>query len=420
MRNDDLKMRPRPVLVPSARRRGLIAFTALIMLSILVVVTLAASEEMGLEAKAAQNRNAVRQAYLSAYTGIDYGLYLSRMVPGWRTLLSAGDFMVNYTVGRGTVTVTADDPGGGAITNDPIGVVRLTAQAKCDLAKRTVTILSQPPPGPALRYAICSLSDKDLNIRDGVSIYGDIRTGGNVIADPDVSLAGNIYTAPGMDVDAHLIDGDTQLIRTEGAVASPPVDFAWYQSVAQELTLPFTGGAYVIENTRITPDENPFGFAHAQGLYYFDAGGNEVHITDSYVIGSLIFANVSRVTIKGGYYHKTHLKQYPALLCDADIWVEIGRNLEEIPTGVDFNGDGDTRDRFVSQIRGVIYSSGEVRGFQNGSDPGPFYIAGAVIADEVLISGPGFHVSYDPELAETAVAGFQGAGLVMIKGSMQD
>jgi len=418
MRNDELKMRP-PSASASARRRGLIAFTALIMLSVLVVVTLAASQEMALEAKAAQNCNAVRQAYLCAYTGIDYCLYLSRMFPDWRALLSTGDFMVNYPVGEGTVTVTADDPGGGPITADPLGVVRLTARAQCGLAKRTVTVLCQPPPGPAVRYALCCLSDMDLNIREGVSVYGDIRTGGKVLADPDVSLAGNIYTAPAMAVDDYLIDEDTRVIRTEGTPPSPPVDFTWYQSVARELTLPSAGGNYIIQNTRITPDENPFGFAQAQGLYYFDARGKEVHITDSYVIGTLIFANASRVKIEGGYYHKTHLKQYPALLCDAEIRVEIHRNLEEIPTGVDFNGDGDTRDRFVSQIRGVIYSSRKVDGFQNGLGPGPFYIAGAVIAEELTISGPGFHVSYDPELARKAVAGFQGPGLVMIKGSMQ-
>jgi len=426
MRNEGYGMRPNTRFCPSSfilrhsRRRGVIAFAALVMLSVLVVVTLAASEEMALEARAAQNRNAVRQAYLCAYTGIDYCLYLSRLAPNWRSALGAGGWLFNYPVGGGMVAVSADDPGDGLITGNPLDIVRLTVQATCGRAKRTLTILTQPPPGEALRYALCSLSNKDFWLGEGICVYGDIRTTGKVKADSGVSLAGNIYTLPGQTVQSTLLDGDTQVIRTELPVEAPPVDFAWYQGAAQSLILPNDGPNYAMTNARLTPDDNPFGFADPEGLYCVDAGGSEVRITDSYVVGTLVIVNATKVKIAGGYYHTTHLKQYPALLCDGAIEIRISRNLEEAPIAVDFNDDGDTADRFVSQIRGVIYSSKKITGFQTDDDPGPFYISGAVIADELDIWGRSFHVSYDTDLAETAVAGFQGEGLVLVGGSMED
>ena len=403
-----------------AGRRGIIAITALVMLSVLVVVALAASEEMVLEAKAAQNRNAIRQAYLCAYTGIDYCLYLSGVYSDWRTRLGSGDWIANHAVGGGTVTVSASDPDDGVVAGDPIGVVQLTASATKDLAKRTLTTLAQPPPGMALKYALCSLSNTDLQLRGGVHVYGDIRTTGKVRADADVSLAGNIYTAPGQDVDAVLEDADTQVIRTGLAVDAPPVDFAWYRSVAREIFLPVEAKHYALRNARLTPTNNPFGLAHPQGLYFVDAGGKEVRIYDSYLIGSLIITNSPRLKIRGGYYHKTYLKQYPALLCSGDIFIEINQNLQESVVGVDFNGDADMKDLFVSQIHGVVYSSGMITGLQYGVDPGPFYFRGAMVASRLIIAGSAFHVSYDPELAETPVAGFQGPGLVLLEGSMQD
>ena len=390
------------------------------MLSVLVVVTLAAMEEMALETRAAQNRNAVRQAYMCAHTGIDYCLYLSRQSAAWRTAFGNGDWLSDYDAGGGAVTVSVLDPGGGAISSDPADPVRMTATATCGPAKRTVSALAQPPPGLALKYVLCSMSSTDLWLKAGVRVYGDLRTTGKVDGDTNVSLAGNIYTAPGKDVDDFLVDADTRLIETSRTVPAPTVDFTWYKSIAQRLTLPTEGGEYVIYDARLTPDYNPFGFTSEQGLYWFDAGGAEVHMENACVIGTLIITNAKKTRIRKGYYHTTYAAKYPALLSDSDIAVEIEYNLDENGRSVDFNGDGDTNDFMVSQIRGVIYSTKKVIGMQRGTAPGPFYFSGAVVANEVIMIGPAFHIAYDPQLAETPVAGFQGPGLELIPGSIED
>jgi len=404
----------------SRSRRGIIAFTALVMLSVLVVVALSAMEEMALEARAARNRNDVRQAYLCAYTGIDYCLYLAGQSSTWRTGFGNGDWLSGYDVGSGAVTVSVLDPDGGAISSDPADPVQLTAAATCGLAKRTVEALAQPPPGLALKYVLCSMSSADLQLKAGVRVYGDLRTTGKVLGDSDVSLAGNIYTAPGQYINPFLIDADTRLIETSLTVPAPTVDFAWYNSIAQRLTPPRDGGNYVITDARLTPDYNPFGFTSPQGLYWLDAGGGEVHIENAYVIGTLIIINANKTRVRKGYYHTTYATKYPALLSDSDIEVEVEHNLDENGRSVDFNGDGDTNDFLVSRIRGVIYSTKKVKGMQRETSPGPFYFSGAVIADQLEISGVGFHVAYDPQLAETPVAGFQAPGLELIAGSIED
>jgi len=419
--NDNERHIQRITLRPLKRSDGIIAFTALVMLSVMVVVALAASEEMTLESKAAQNRNSIRQAYQAAYSGIDYCLYLSTLYADWRTRYGGGNWIANYTVGTGKVTVSAADPTDGSIAGNPIHTVAFTAASSSGLAKRSLTARGTPPPGQTLRYVLCSLTNADMELRQGVSVYGDVRTRGNINADSNVSLAGNIYTATGAAVTASLVDADTQVIRTDRALATPPVSLSWFQSAAKELSLPSSFGHYLIDKALLTPTNNPFGLTQPDGLYYFDAHGFEVWIGDSYINATLIIANSSRVLIRHGCYLKTFSSQYPALLSTGDIAFEIERNLKESIADVDFNGNGNKTDTFVSQICGVIYSATKVTGFQKNSDPGPFYVRGAVVSNEIRITtGASFYVYYDPGLAETAVAGFQGPGLVLSAGSLRE
>jgi len=405
----------------SSLQRGVIAFTALVMLSVLAVVTLAASEEVMLEAKAAQNRAAIRQAYLAAYTGTDYCLYLTTLYPDWRARFGNGTWTTCYPVGTGTVSVAAADPADAQVNGDPLGLVRFTATSSCGLAKRTVIAQGQPVPGQAARYVLCALSTNDLELRQGVQVYGDVRTRGKVVADANVALAGNVYTANGRDVTASLIDANTQVIRTERVVPTPPVDLAWYRSVAQELTLPNVSGRYEINNTLLTPTRNPFGLTQAQGLYYVNGRGAEVWVGNCSIVGTLIIENATRVLVRVACVHRPFAKCYPALISTGDVTVEIERYLKEQSSSVDFNGDTDTTDTFVSRIDGLIYSGGTFIGFQRNTDPGPFYFNGAVIANAIRITtGQSFHVSYDRDLGTTAVAGFQAPNLALTQGSLSE
>lgn len=403
------------------RTRGIIAFAALVMLSVLATVALSASEEMVLEVKAAQNRNSIRQAYQAAYTGLDYCLYLTTLYADWRTRLGNGNWITSFAVGSGTVTVTASDPVDAQVSGDPLGTVQFSAAGACGAARRTITAQGKPQPGQAVRYVLCSLSNTDLELRQGVHVYGDIRTKGAVAADATVDPVGNIYTAAGKTVSATLIDADTQVVRTEKVVPNPPIDFTWYRGVCAELTLPAVGGHYEINRVALTPTSNPFGLANANGLYYVDGRGAEVWISDSYILGSLIVQNSTAVRVKLGCYHKAYRKYYPAIASSGAIIYEIERALKESVANVDFNGDGDTRDSFVSQVNGLIYSAGKVTGFQINADPGPFYIWGAVVANEVKITtGQSFHVYYDRDLATIAVAGFEAPGLALVAGSLKE
>ncbi|HUW32006.1 MAG TPA: hypothetical protein VM223_10370 [Planctomycetota bacterium] len=415
--------RPRHVRLAAApsARRGVIAFTALVMLSVLAIVTLAASEEMMLEAKAARNRNAIRQAYLAAYTGIDYCLYLTALYPDWRTRCGSGDWIANYAVGSGKVTVAAADPDDGQVSGDPLGVIQFTASSACGLAKRIVTAQGRPVPGQAIKYVLCALSANDLELRQGVSVYGDIRTRGKVVADSNVALAGNIYTASGKDVTSTLLDADTQVIRTDRVVPTPPVDFAWYRSVAQELTLPLSGGHYDIDSVLLTPTNNPFGLTHSQGLYYINGRGLEVRVRNSSIVGTLIIENASQLWVRSSCVHRPFSRSYPAIVSTCNVLVEIESYLSESTAHADFNGDTDTQDTFVSRIDGLIYSAGTFTGFQINANPGPFYFSGAVIANQIRITaGQSFHVSYDRNLAAAAVAGFQAPGLALVQASLSE
>jgi len=231
-----------------------IALTAIIILSLMIIAALAGAEEMMLEAKAAVNRNDIRQAYLCAHTGIDYCLYLAGQSSTWRSSLGNGQWVKDYAVGGGTVTVTVDDPEDGSVADDPVGIVELTASASKGLARRRVIARAQPPPGEALRYALCALSGKDVKLVKGIHVYGDLRTSGNVVADANVSVVGNIYTLAGKSVDPDLPDADTSVVRTSEAVQAPPVSFNWYNSVSERVAIPLCGAKYRIENVRLAPD----------------------------------------------------------------------------------------------------------------------------------------------------------------------
>ena len=396
-------------------RRGMVALSAIIMLSLMVIVALAGHEEMTLEARAAVNRNDIRQAYQCARTGIDYCLYLAGQNTNWRSDFGNGVWVTDYAVGSGLVSVSASDPADGMIGNDPIGIVEFTAAASKGVARRTLIAQAQPPPGEALRYVLCCLTDQEMLLRDDVCVYGDIRTSGNVTLSGTVSLKGNINTLAGAAVSPDLLDGDTAVVNTSGAVQPPPVSLAWYKNIGELVQIPRDGEDYRLRNVRLASDSNPYGFMQSDGVYCFDAGGATVIVSDCYIEGTLVVTNAGKLRIQSGYHHVPGREYYPALLSDSNIEIRMSQPLRESDSNADLDGDGDKSDVFVSQIRGVIYTSARFSGFQDQTATGPFFVSGAVVAGAIEVFGGECHVSYDPHLAATPVAGFQGDGLAIMK-----
>ena len=151
--------------------------------------------------------------------------------------------------------------------------------------------------------------------------------------------------------------------------ASP--DFQFNQPVLYDRTYP--DGAYVMRNSLLTPNSNPFGERNVddEGIYVVDCSNEQVIIENSRVLGTLVLLQTRNVTIGKSMAMRNYIYNYPTLLADSDLNLSIQTEpLNESATGTNFNPiqlatltrgrgfaifDEDLDDSYPSRITGMIY-----------------------------------------------------------------
>jgi len=405
--------------LPSFKKRGMIAVTAMILFSIMVVTALSTAELAMLQVRGARNISNLQQARLAAISAIDYCLYLTTVDAAWRSSLGSGQWVADYDVGPAKVTVDAE-PVGGEIT-DPAGEVLFTAAAGAGNSKQTVSVQARPRSVEVLQYLLCGLTENKMELNGHVKLYGDVRAAGRIESDGTASLKGNIYTARPDWVQPFFYDGDTTIIAYAHPADPPPLDLAWYRTHAQEIVLPTApDNSFLLSRQMLTDTVNPYGPAHPEGLYYMQVANTHVVLEHSFITGTLVIDGAHTVTVRGGYRHRPASADYPAIITTGRITVEISDALGEAEAAQDFNADGDTDDVLMSRIDGLVYCGGRFTGFNAVGYDGEFRMHGAIVAGEIRIAdGCNCWISYDPALSDALIPGFQRSSLAVMPGSLQ-
>ena len=154
-----------------------------------------------------------------------------------------------------------------------------------------------------------------------------------------------------------------------------------------------TGHERTIEHVLLSPASNPFGETNADGIYVIDTQGSNIIICNCRIHGTLVLIdpkNGSKIGDEFALSMEPAVAHYPSLIvAGGDVEINpSGRGLVESAMGVNLNpedapfypvgSDDDIDDTFSSGIKGLIFSSHELKFQINNSIDGAIMSHGAV------------------------------------------
>ena len=410
-------------------RRGSLYLSVLGASAIVGVLALAGMRAARVHLQATTAGASQEQAQLLAKSAIELGIAQLNADPNWST-----SFMrdVPYpspaiSMAGGTFSWLLRDAGGVQPVLQGTGRV---GNAVCTLEVE----LSQPPDlecgllvgGDLTVNADCSLTCEGAP----VCTNGTFQNQGATTADVEAqSIVGVPIVGIGSDVAPQRVLPNASEI------------FEYYESVGTPITPPDVFGTTVISLDVISPNEG-IGATNSDGIYVVDTRGNNLDISSSRIVGTLVVTNLDpgmKVKIDGDINWEPAYPNYPALLVDGDVEIEIYSNgkLSESfltpsynPVGTPYQGqqDSDKNDEYPSSIAGIIYCTGnlEIDGSTH-SDRFPDLRGQVIVEGNCLLSDrmhptitydplsamdppPGFGVKADTQSATTELKSYSGSG----------
>lgn len=370
-------------------RRGS-AYVLVLFATVFVVAAAAA----GFELQRARHRDQAlraqqRQAASLARAALELAASLAAADNKFRTALpSSGPWIKDLRLGPGLVTITASDPIDGNLTSSEAHPVVLRAEATVGPARQIAQITLTPvfPPAP---FAAGS-----MHAGSTISFSSATVTAAGLISS-NANISAGTSTITGRVEAAGTVTGG--LYRTSSAGARPartlPDPKAIFDAFTPLATAIPIGNipSRTIRRTLIGPGVNPFGNDNPQGIYLIDAGGNDLTIEDSRIIGTLIIRNASTVRLRNAITQDQILPAFPALLIEGALDAQLsGATLREITFLVNFNPPGSPHngvsnllavgDQFPSAFHGWIYATGNANISGRFFCRGPLIVAGSVTA----------------------------------------
>ena len=369
--------------------------------SLLLVVVVAASMSLTLSRSRRATDAAERDEVCRAAESEIFRLAATmRESADWRTALNSGQFsarrdsLVASVFGPITVRHSFTDTDGD-LTDGETDSVELLVHAVSANAEMAIAVQLEWDPGPLDFLSHAVSAEDDIRIKSGGSLACErsVRTGDDCRIDNNCILA-----TPTLQYHDEL----TGYLRGDSIVAGqvPLHDLvAGYQLVGTEIdlgSLPFSNGAYQIQGCLLSPSDNPYGTADAAGIYFIDADGSKIDISNCRIAATLAIADCNKVNISGGVVWEYPINADAILVTDGEITVEdLEANLDESVLGVNFNpastpyrvdvSNATMTDVMPSVLRGVIQTSQDLYFKQDGQEP--LRIFGCLACSKLQVAG---------------------------------
>jgi Tfp pilus assembly protein PilX len=388
----------------SRPRRGT-AYVLMLGMSLMVTViglsALYATRAAGRSSALAQDADDARLLALSA---LELAQQWIAQDPNWRTNRPSGAWATDQPIGNAaTYTIDVIDPADNNLADDPHQSVVVSATVKKGLArcKMQVTLVAQPQPLAALKYAIHTAGL--LRIRTLDQLYaGNATLSTNSTFENNGVLHGNAVCL--MASPAGVINGTLTTGAEPRPVPAPDVPDR-YAAIGTRID----PSNDELDRRVLGPGTNPFGEANPLGIYVIRASG-DVRIRRSRIFGTLVIflPSGSKATFEDCINIQPARPDLPAVIVrgDADFsFTSAGTPLSEPAQDVNFNRpgapyqgteDGDRADSYPSQIKGLIHVTGTVDLRNDG------VINGAILSESPsswsAVSTGTREIFYDPEL----------------------
>ena len=381
----------------STRRRGSIYLAVLGYASLLTVIG----------PRAAEGEIDLVQARMHAHSAIEKGLWMIENDPVWRTNRSNGNWAADQPIATGTYTLEGIDPNDGNLTNSPVDPLVLTGTGLSGAArhKTQVTLVADIRPLEALKTCLHAAGD--------VAVLGDRSltvTGAPLSTNGTVINSGTIYG----DVEAASVSGEGTITGTVTTSASPkelpdPGVFDLYASMATSIPFPGT-----IDKQVLTPGYNPWGAANADGVYFIDAGDNDLVIQSSRIHGTLVVkCGIGRnVILHNAVFLHSYRPDYPVLIVDGNVELVYESDSYDLlesdwdtsfnPSGAAFQGgsDNDRTDVYPNEVQGLVHVKGTLLMKSTARVRGVILCESTVTCEEVN------EIIYEPSLYENPPLGY--------------
>jgi hypothetical protein len=230
------------------------------------------------------------------------------------------------------------------------------------------------PAGPAyncLNFAMASRNELKLEELTVVSTDGNVASQDDIVVQTSGTLTGNCFAAGNCQGEIHgTVNGLAETLDFPNWDAfSQYVDNATWIDAN---TLPTSSGQLQLNAQLLSRQVNTIsGQLNPLGIYAIDCQGSDIRISNSRLECTLILINTGSDSLAdAAIFWEAARANYPALLVDGNFELRLGSShLREASLGVNFNppgtpfrglSDSDTSTIYPSQIRGLIFTTGEL------------------------------------------------------------
>lgn len=392
-------------------RRGGYLYVAVLFTSLVVMAAVTAALSISTSIlKGETDRTSRSDALWFVESELQRQMAIMKTSGAWRSSHTNDTFVAWHPFTLDGVNVTGDSvvrhrftDVDGDLADDDFDSVQLTVHAKVGNSHAAVTVKLEPDPLPL------DLLNYSITAGDDIRFEG----GGTVVAERPVQVTDDAKTSSsGMLTTERLeCSGNIQMtLRGElrgSSVTLPPRDVvAKYISMGTEIpaaAIPLSGTDLIIEDRLLTTNDNPFGPTDAAGIYWIDAGGGRVEISNCRIEATLAITNCSTIEIGGGIVWRYPLDADVILATNTYVLLDsLEPILDEDDVGVNFNpssspfrgtlSNATATDVYPTELRGILYSSGNMR-FNPMTDGSTLRVFGSIIGRDIRFDG---HVAIHP------------------------
>ena len=387
------------------RRRGSTYILILGVSMILMVIGLSAAMVARVNNRSVSSDNDWSEAQTLAFSAAEHALSVIQTTDDWRRKFRSSGMTVD--LGRGSFTWRLVDETDGDLDDDSSDPFVIQASGDVDRGAFSVGLNCIVEGGPLPILEACLHAGKEIEVKDARRLTA---TGGGVSTNYKLKVGRRA-----------VVTGDVEAVKSvdnrgtiTGTVTTPadekelPPDsvFDTYRKMATRIKPGST-----IRRQVLAPARNPWGSPNAQGIYFIDEPHKYVYIYDARIHGTLVVRCKKLILSRFVLLHSFRA-DLPALIVDGDAelsYYSVGAELREggsnpnfNPTGAPYEGwsDDDRRDRYPSEIRGLVHVKGDLK-LSNTA-----LVRGAIICeDKVKIYGFN-QIILDPGLKDDPPIGY--------------
>jgi hypothetical protein len=364
-------------------------------------VALLGVHQARLNLKAAQTATDRAKAQTLAQSAVELALSAVNADPNWQTTYA---YDTEYpspalAVNGGTLSWKLVNAGNSMRRLDGIGCVgKATCVCSVDLG--------------GCDYLACGLScGRDVTIKNNESLK---ITGAPLATRQSLIVQGTVTA----DVEAAAILKSGTVIGTQTVPAplrplpDPATVFDYYLEQGTRIA------STSLDRVVLSPNQNPFGSANAQGIYVIDAAGGSVSIRRSRIVGTVVIVNAGPggVELTDQVNWEPAYPNYPAMLIQGSLSIKIDNSkLSESDAGMNFNpsstpwqgaSDSANDDSYPSALAGILYCTGDLTFAGQGSNIQS--LQGAVVCNGAcsVVDKVNVTIKYDAAFHDTPPPGF--------------